>query len=197
MRKVTKQLTAAIYARVSTLDQDHDMQTHELREYAARMGWTIVEYTEKVSSVKKRPQLDKLMSDANLRKFDIVIVWRLDRFARSLPQLLENVRQLDAAGVRFICSAQGIDTDQRNPAARLMMQMLGAFAEFERAIIVERVRAGVAEAQRKGKHCGRPKRVFRRDEAREMRERGMSFRQIGAALGVPFRTVADALKAAA
>ena len=110
-----KQLTAAIYARVSTLDQDHDMQTHELREYAARMGWTVVEYTEKVSSVKKRPQLERLMADASLRKFDIVIVWRLDRFARSLPQLLENVRQLDAAGVRFICSAQGIDTDQRNP----------------------------------------------------------------------------------
>ena len=137
------------------------------------------------------------MADASLRKFDIVIVWRLDRFARSLPQLLENVRQLDAAGVRFICSAQGIDTDQRNPAARLMMQMLGAFAEFERAIIVERVKAGVAEAQRKGKHCGRPKRVFRRDEAQEMRDRGMSLRKIGAALGVPFRTVADALRTAA
>ena len=171
------------------------MQTHELREYVARMGWQLVEYSEKASSVKKRPQLDRLMADAQLRRFDIVIVWRLDRFARSLPQLLENVRKLDAAGVRFICPAQGIDTDQRNPAARLMMQMLGAFAEFERAIIVERVRAGVSEAKRKGKHCGRPKKIFRRDEAVEMRAGGASFRAIAKALNVPLTTVADALRA--
>lgn len=189
-----KQLTAAIYARVSTIDQNHDMQTHEIREYVARMGWTAIEYSEKISSIKKRPQLDKLMADAKMRKFDVVVVWRLDRFARSLQQLLENIRQLDAAGVRFICPAQGIDTDQRNPAARLMMQMLGAFAEFERAIIVERVNAGVAEARRQGKHCGRPKRVFRRDEARELRELGLSYGAIAKRLGLPKQTVVDACK---
>ena len=194
-RMQAKPITAAIYARVSTTDQNHDMQTHELREYAARMGWTITEYTEKVSSVKKRPALDRLMADAKLRKFDAVIVWRLDRFARSLPQLLENVRALDAAGVRFICPAQGIDTDHRNPAARLMMQMLGAFAEFERAIIVERVKAGVAEAQRQGKHCGRPRKIFRRDEALEMRARGMSYGKIASALGLKKATLVSALKA--
>ena len=173
------------------------MQTHELREYVARMGWTATEYTEKASSVKKRPVLEQLMRDAQARKFDIVVVWRLDRFARSLPQLLENVRQLDAAGVRFICQAQGIDTDQRNPAARLMMHMLGAFAEFERAIIVERVKAGVAEAQRRGKHCGRPKLIFRRDEARELRAAGKSYGAIAKALGLSKSTVVDACKAAA
>lgn len=190
----TKPLKAAIYARVSKDQQQHEMQTFELREYVERMGWTAVEYTEKASSVKKRPELDRLMADAQLRKFDIVVVWRLDRFARSLPQLLENVRKLDAAGVRFVCNAQGIDTDTRNPAARLMMQMLGAFAEFERAIIVERVQAGVSEAKRRGKHCGRPKKIFRRDEALAMRQAGASFRAIAKALGVPVMTVADALK---
>lgn len=171
------------------------MQTHELRQYAAAMQWTVVEYSEKMSSVKKRPQLDKLMADARLRKFDIVLVWKLDRFGRSLQQLLDNISTLDSLGVRFICPSQGIDTDRNNPGARLMMHMLGAFAEFERSIIVERVRAGVAEAKRKGKHCGRPKKIFRRDEALAMRAAGASFRAIAKALGVPVMTVADALKA--
>jgi DNA invertase Pin-like site-specific DNA recombinase len=190
-------ITAAIYARVSTLDQQHDMQRHELNEYCARMGWNVIEYSEKASSVKKRPELDRLMRDAQQRKFDVVLVWRMDRFARSLPQLLENIRALDAAGVRFVCPSQGIDTDHKNPAARLMMQMLGAFAEFERAIIVERVRAGVAEAQRKGTHCGRPRKIFRRDEALEMRARGMSYGRIAAELGLKKATLVSALKAAA
>jgi putative DNA-invertase from lambdoid prophage Rac len=191
-----KPITAAIYARVSTLDQQHDMQRHELAEYCARQGWQLVEYSEKISSVKKRPELDRLMRDAAARKFDVVLVWRLDRFARSLPQLLENIRALDQAGVRFVCPQQGIDTDRQNPAARLMLQMLGAFAEFERAIILERVNAGVAEAKRKGKHCGRPKKVFRRDQALEMRAAGMSYGKIAAALGLKKATLVSALKAA-
>jgi putative DNA-invertase from lambdoid prophage Rac len=190
----TRTLTAAIYVRVSTQDQNDDMQFTELRQYAERMGWKVVEYAEKMSSVKKRPVLAQLMADARLRKFDVVMVWKLDRFARSLQQLIENIRLLDSFGVRFLAVTQGLDTDKQNPASRLMLHILGAVAEFERGIIVERVRAGVAEAKRQGKHCGRQSRIFRRDEAVELRKQGMSFRKIAAKLELPVSTVVDAIK---
>lgn len=192
----TKPTIAAIYARVSTQDQSHDMQTTELRSYCERMGWEIVEYTEKVSSVKKRPALDKLMADARLRKVDVVLVWKLDRFARSLKQLMDNITLLDTFGVRFICVTQGIDTDRQNPAGRLMMQIFGAFAEFERSLIIERVRSGMAEAKRQGKHCGRPVPIWRRDDAAELRDQGLSFRKIAAQLGRSEASIRRALKSA-
>lgn len=185
---------AAIYVRVSTLDQHHEMQTFELRQYAERMGWDIVEYAEKASSVKKRPIFDQMMADARLRRFDVLIVWKLDRFARSLSKLVNDINLLDSYGVRFIAITQGIDTDKQNAAGRLMMQILGAIAEFERAIIVERVRAGVAQAQRDGKHCGRPKLIYRRDQARELKSQGKSIREIAAALGISKSTIGDLLK---
>jgi putative DNA-invertase from lambdoid prophage Rac len=208
-------MTAAIYVRVSTGHQHDELQFTDLREYVARMGWDILEYAEKASSVRKRPELARLMADAKLRRFDAVIVWKLDRFARSLPDLLNNVRSLDAAGIRFMCLTQNIDTDQRNPVSRLTLSILGAVAEFERDIIVERVKAGVAQYKRDytagkvGKDKGRrsrsgkdlapwrPKRIFRRDEALALRAQGMSYRAIGARMGIPFTTVASALKEAA
>jgi putative DNA-invertase from lambdoid prophage Rac len=177
--------TAAIYVRVSTQDQSHDMQQTELVAHAERMGWQPILYAEKASSVKKRPVLDKLMRDARERKFDVVMVWKLDRFARSLAQFVSCVSELDANGIRFIASTQGIDTDQRNPASRLMMQIFAAFAEFERALIVERVRAGMAEAKRQGKHCGRPAPIWDRARAQQLRAAGESWRTIAAALGQP------------
>ena len=191
---MTKTTIAAIYVRVSTQDQKHDMQLTELREYVARMGWTEKVYAEKESSMKKRPILNGMMEDARLKKIDVVVVWKMDRFARSLKQLMENITALDTYGVRFVAVTQGIDTDKQNPAGRLMMQIFGAFAEFERAIIVERVQAGVDEAKRQGKHCGRPRRIFRRDEMRALKAAGMSLRKIAAQLGLPLSTVADALK---
>lgn len=190
----SRPITAAIYVRVSTLDQNDSMQRTELCAYCERMGWSVVEYAEKRSSVKKRPELDRLLSDARARKFDVVVVFLLDRVARSLKHLLNILGDLKSAGVRFVCLRQGIDTDVNNPVATLTMQILGAVAEFERAIIVERVRAGVKEAQRSGKHCGRPKRIFRRDEVRELRAKGMSLRAIAKQLGVPLTTVADSLR---
>lgn len=189
-----RQITAAIYARVSTTEQKTDMQLTELRQYVARMGWTAVEYTEKMSSVKHRPVLEQLLADARLRKFDAVIVWKIDRFARSMKQFTDNVMLLDQCGVRFIAPTQGIDTDKQSPTGRFLMQILAAFAELERNMIVERVRAGVAEAQRQGKHCGRPKKIFRRDEAIAMKAAGKSIRQIAAALEIAKSTVSDMLK---
>jgi DNA invertase Pin-like site-specific DNA recombinase len=184
-------MIAAIYARVSTEDQKCDLQLTELRGYVERSGWKAIEYVETASGKAggKRPVLDRLLQDARLKKFDFVLVWKLDRFGRSLQHLIENVQTLDSAGIRFIVPSQNIDTDTKSPMGKFLMHIFGAFAEFERDLIVERVRAGVAEAQRQGKHCGRPKRVFRRDEALRLRKQGHSWRQIGKMMEVPWSTV--------
>jgi DNA invertase Pin-like site-specific DNA recombinase len=192
---VSKPLTAAIYARVSTEDQDNTLQFHELHEYARRQGWATTEYAEKASSAKRRPVFDRLMSDAKARKFDIIIVWKLDRMCRSMKQFTETMLTLDHANVRFVCVTQGIDTDRRSPTTEFLMNILAAVAQLERSMIVERVRAGVAEAKRRGKHCGRPKKIFRRDEALEMRAGGASLRDIAKALNASLTTVVRALKA--
>jgi putative DNA-invertase from lambdoid prophage Rac len=203
-------LKAAIYVRVSTSDQNHAMQLTELRDYAARMGWEAVEYRETMSTRKKRPILDSLMADARGKKVDVILVWKLDRFARSVRELSERIGHLDSFGVRFICVTQGIDTDVRNPMSKLVQTMLGAIAEFERDIINERTQAGkkqyIADYEagkigkernsRSGKNLAphRPKRIFRRDLAEKMRREGKSFRAIARELSVPVSTVVDALK---
>jgi putative DNA-invertase from lambdoid prophage Rac len=189
-------MTAAIYARVSTEDQSCALQLTELRGYVERSGWTGVEYVETASGKAggKRPVLDRLLQDARLKKFDVVLVWKLDRFGRSLQHLIENVQTLDSAGIRFIVPSQNIDTDTKSPMGKFLMHIFGAFAEFERDLIVERVRAGVKEAQRAGKHCGRPARVFRRDEAARLRKAGHSWRQVGKMMQVPWSTVRARLK---
>lgn len=191
-----RKLTAAIYARVSTYDQKCDLQLTELHGFAERMGWPVVEYTEKASGKagSKRPILNKLMADARLRKFDVVLVYKLDRFGRSLKDLIGNIQILDGIGIRFIAPGQGIDTDNRNPISKLMLNIMGAFAEFERDLIVERVKAGVIEAKRQGKHCGREKAIWNRDEARQLRKTGLSIRAIAKLLGRPVMTIQDALK---
>jgi DNA invertase Pin-like site-specific DNA recombinase len=208
----SKPVTAALYARVSTIEQHTEMQFSDLRQYAVRMGWEVAEYVEKESSVKHRPELEWLMNDAKLHKFDVVIVWKLDRFARSLTELLGNIQVLDSAGIRFICLTQHIDTDVRNSISRLTLQILGAAAEFERSLIVERVNSGVQQYRkafaagkvgkgrgresRSGKNLphGRPRKIFRRDHAQVMRTQGYSFREISRRLEVPLSTLVDALK---
>jgi putative DNA-invertase from lambdoid prophage Rac len=187
-------LKAAIYARVSTVGQDYEMQLSELRSYAGRADWEVVEYLEKASSVKTRPVFDRLLADARLRKFEAVLVWKLDRFARSISQLVDNVALFDSLSIRFVCVTQGIDTHLQNAGGRMFMQILGVFAEFERNLIVERVRAGVAEAQKRGVHCGRKPRIFHRDEAMRLRGQGLSFRKIAVQMGLPTQTVVDAIK---
>src|SRR5689334_14814880 len=139
-----RKMKAAIYARVSTADQRYEMQLTELREYVARQGWDAVEYTEKASSVKQRPEFDRLMDDARLKRFDVVVVWKVDRFGRSLQSFLRHVLELDGYGVRFVAVTQSIDTGQRNPMAKFILGLFGLLAEFEREMIVERTKAGVA-----------------------------------------------------
>jgi DNA invertase Pin-like site-specific DNA recombinase len=138
------------YTRVSTADQSTDLQVQELEDYARRQGWKIgATYSDTISGTKaRRPGLDRLMADASKRKFDIVLVWTLDRFGRSLADCLNHLEALESCGIRFIAVTQGLDTDQRNPVARFILEVLGAAAAFERSLIVERSRAGQARYRR-------------------------------------------------
>ncbi len=190
-------MKTAIYARVSTTDQNCEMQLRELREYVARRGWeTAVEFVDSGFSGAKasRPALDKLMSSAARREFDCVLVYKIDRFGRSVLHLSQQLAALTSYGVRFIAVSQGIDTDASNPSSRLMLTILAGVAEFEREIIRERTLSGVRAAKANGKTLGRPMRIFRRDEVVRLREDGLSWRAIAKQLGVPVSTVVDAFK---
>ena len=180
-------MKAAIYARVSTVDQKCEMQLRELREYCIRRGWEIAgEYVDTGWSGTKasRPQLDRLMKHAGEHQFDCVVVWKLDRFGRSVLNLVESLNKLASAGVRFIATTQSIDTDESNPTSRLMLYILAAVAEFEREMIRERVVAGLASAKHRGQHLGRRKLLFDRERVLNLHRGGKSIREIAAALDV-------------
>jgi DNA invertase Pin-like site-specific DNA recombinase len=168
------------------------MQVRELREYATRRGWNVsAEYLDTGWSGAKasRPELDRLMKDAALRRFDSVLVWKLDRFGRSVRNCLDGIEALRSSGVRFLAVSQSIDTDESNPTARLLLHILASVAEFERELIRERVRAGIKSAKHKGKKLGRKRVVFDRSKAIEMHQAGTSMREIAAALGVGVGTI--------
>jgi len=191
-------LKVATYSRVSTSDQHCELQVHELREYAARRGWTVVEeYVDTgISGAKaSRPELDRLMREASRRAFDVVLVYKLDRFGRSVRNCLDGISALRTHGVRFLAVSQNIDTDENNPTARLMLHILAAVAEFERELIRERVASGVANARRQGKRLGRPRRVFDLGRALELRQQGLSFPKIAQELGVGLGTVVRSIRA--
>ena len=147
---------AAIYARVSTSDQNTENQLLRLRDVAARAGWDIVQtYTETASGAKRsRPALDAMMADAARRRFDVVMAWDVSRLGRSLRDLVDIFETLRALKVDLYLEQQALDTS--TPAGRALLQMSGVFAEFERAMIVERTKAGLAHAKSRGVHCGRP-----------------------------------------
>jgi putative DNA-invertase from lambdoid prophage Rac len=187
-------MKVAIYARVSTQDQKCEVQLRELREYCKRRVWKKpVEYVDQGYSGAKasRPALDKLMRDASERQFECVLVWKIDRFGRSVLNLSQQLEQLGRYGVRFIATTQSIDTDASNPASKLLLNILAAVAEFEREIMRERTRSGLARARELGKSLGRPRRVFRRDLVDELRKAGISWRAIAKRLGVSLSTVYD------
>ena len=150
---------AAIYVRVSTDHQTVENQTRELRQVAERRGWEVVEvYSDAgisgAKDRKQRPGLDRMLNDAGRRKFDIVMAWAIDRVGRSLIDLLGTIQHLEACGVDLYLDQQNIDTS--TPMGKLVFQVTGAFAEFERSMIQERVRAGLARARSEGKRLGRP-----------------------------------------
>jgi DNA invertase Pin-like site-specific DNA recombinase len=186
-------IKAAIYARVSTAEQSNDMQLHDLRKYAARMEMETVEYVEKESSVKRRPVFERMLKDAREGKVSAILVWRIDRFARSMKDYVLVTLDLYQWKVRLISVTENVDTGDENPFAEFQRGLLALLAQLERRIIVARVNAGIAEAQRKGKHCGRPKKIFRRDEALALKKAGLSLRKIAAQLGVPLTTIVRSL----
>jgi DNA invertase Pin-like site-specific DNA recombinase len=177
---------AAIYARVSTTNNGQDplVQTREMKEYCPRRGWTVIdEYVDVgISGTKeKRPELGRLMADAHRRRFDVVVVWRFDRFARSVSHLLRALETFQTLGIEFVSLSEQLDTS--TPAGKMVFTVLGAEAELERSLIVERVRAGMRNARAKGKKIGRPPRtVLSPEDRKSIAEaycgRKASFRQL-------------------
>src|SRR6201987_4943429 len=166
------------------------MQLAELREYVSRRGWNIVgEYLDEGISGSKesRPQLNRLMGDVHQRKLEIVLVWKIDRFGRSLKLLVNALADLDSYGIAFVSLRDNLDLS--TPSGRLMFQIIGAMAEFERSLIQERVRAGLRNAKLRGKTLGRPRRIVNGDEMARLREQGASFREIAEAVGASPGTV--------
>jgi DNA invertase Pin-like site-specific DNA recombinase len=158
MIAISSATRVALYARVSTNDQNCDLQLRELREYAAARKWEIAgEYVDMGWSGSKanRPELTRLMSDARKRRFDAVLVWKLDRWGRSVADSIRGITELTSLEVRFIAVTQNIDTNQTNPMARFLLHIMAAFSELERELIRERTVAGVRTARSKGKIAAR------------------------------------------
>jgi DNA invertase Pin-like site-specific DNA recombinase len=180
-------MRAAIYARVSTSNngQDPQMQTREVREYCERRGWQIAgEYIDAgVSGAKdSRPELNRLMADAHRRCFDAVIVWKFDRFARSVSHLLRALETFNSLGIAFVSLSEQVDTT--TPTGKMVFTVLGAVAELERSLIAERVKAGLRNARAKGKRLGRPRMVLDATRITRLRDEGRSIREIAESLGM-------------
>jgi DNA invertase Pin-like site-specific DNA recombinase len=185
-------MRVAIYARVSTANngQDPTMQTRELKEFIERRGWQLAgEYVDiGISGTKeKRPELDRLMADAHRRRFDCVVVWKFDRFARSVSHLLRALETFKAQGIEFVSFSEQMDTS--TPAGKMVFTVLGAVAELERSLIVERVKAGLRNARAKGRRLGRPRVSLDAGKIAALRSEGLSWAKVGERLGAGEGTV--------
>ena len=182
----TSMKRAALYARVSTQNgQNPEMQLRELREYCGRRGLEIAdEYVDNgVSGAKeRRPHLDRLLADCRRRMVDAVVVYRYDRFARSLRQLVNALEEFRALGIDFISLHEGVDTS--TPNGRLVFGIFASIAEFERELIRDRVRSGLAHAKSRGVRLGRPRRVVDSERIARLRAQGLSWAKITKATGV-------------
>ena len=185
---------AVLYMRVSTLDQHPETQLHDLRQMASQRGYEIVEeYTDRISGTKaKRPGLDAMMTDARRGRFDVVLVWASDRIARSVKHFLDVLDELSRLNIEYISFRENIDTG--GPLGRAIVVIIGAVAELERNLIIERVRAGMRRARLEGRHIGRNPLVL--DSAAIQRERcqGQSLRQIARGHRISTATVQRVLR---
>jgi len=182
----------ALYARISTSNsgQSPEMQLRELREYCERRGWNVAgEYVDTGFSGAKdrRPELDRLMADAHKRRFDVVAVWKFDRFARSVSHLLRALDTFRVLGVEFVSLSESLDT--ATPAGRMVFTVLGAVAELERSLIVERVKAGLRNARAKGRRLGRPRKDLDSARIAALRRQGLGLRDIARELEVGVGTL--------
>ena len=180
-------MKAAIYARVSTVDQEPENQLGELRAYCDARGWTGVEYVDRgvSGSTERRSALDALLRDARRRRLDVLVCWRLDRLGRNLRHLVTLLDELQALGVSFVSLGEGIDCT--TPAGKLQLHILSALAEFERGRIAERVQAGLERARAQGKRLGRPYRQVPRDRLAQVE--GLTLNTAAAQLGVSRSTL--------
>ena len=168
-----------IYARVSTKEQNVDMQVSDLKSYAELRKLKVVEvYIDYASGAKSdRVNYQKLFNDVRKRKTDIVLVWKFDRFARSTKELINALEEFNSLGVDFISYKENVDTS--TPAGKILFTMISAFAEFERSIIRERVIAGMEKAKARGARIGRPKiPPFTKQKVRILKERGLTYKEI-------------------
>ncbi len=178
-------MKAVIYARVSTHDQHCEMQLRELRDFAQRRGWQITqEYVDNgISGAKeRRPALDRLMAGARQCKFDVLLVYRYDRFARSLRQLVTALDDFHALGINFVSLHEGVDTS--TPTGKLMFQIFASFAEFERNVLRVRVRSGMAAAKARGTRLGRPRTYVNTQDVLVRMAKGESLRSVAKSLHV-------------
>ena len=185
-------MKAAIYARVSTANngQDPTVQTRELEEYCQRRGWKVADQYIDVGisgAKEKRPELSRLMANAHRRKFDTVIVWKFDRFARSVSHLLRALETFKALGIEFVSLSEQMDTS--TPTGKMVFTVLGAVAELERSLIAERVKAGLRNARAKGKRLGRPRVAVDAARIAALRALGQPWTAIAGKLGVGEGTV--------
>jgi len=190
-------MRAAIYARVSTSNhgQDVGMQTREIRQFCEARGWQLVaEYVDEgVSGAKdSRPELNRLMADASRRRFDALVVWKFDRFARSVSHLLRALETFNSLGIAFVSLSEQVDTT--TPTGRMIFTVLGAVAELERSLIAERVRAGLRNARAKGKRLGRPRVAVDAARIASLRASGLSWPKIARELGVSVGKVYQAAR---
>ena len=187
-------MRVALYARVSTSDRQHpDSQLGELRAFCKRRGWEVTgEFTDAgISGTKeRRPELDRLLAECRKRLVDAVVVYRYDRFARSLRQLVNALDEFRALGIEFISLHEVVDTS--TPNGRLVFGIFASIAEFERELIRERVRSGLAAARARGKRIGRPRKIVDAVKIARLRESGASWRDIANRLGVSVGTAYNA-----
>ncbi len=182
----------AVYARVSTTDQSTDSQLLDLRRYVRERGWTLFnEYCDNGVSgtTDSRPALNELMNAARKRKFDAVLVWRFDRFARSTKHLILALEEFKNLGIDFVSYQENIDTS--SPLGSAIFTIISAVAQLERDIIAERVKAGLRRARERGKRIGRPKISVDEDEIRRLRAGGHSLREIAKQVGISHTKVAQ------
>ena len=185
---------AVLSMRVSSVDQHPETQLHDLRQMAAQRSYEIVyEYTDRISGVKaRRPGLDELLRDARRGRFDVVLVWASDRIARSVKHFLEVLDELNQLHVEFVSFRESIDTS--GPLGRAIVVIIGAIAELERNLIIERVRAGMRRARLEGRHIGRNPLAVDREAIHRERYQGHSIRQIAKEHRVSTATIQRVLK---
>ena len=188
-------MRVGLYTRVSTGDQSTAMQTDELKAYCVRRNWTIFrEYTDTASGSKEsREGLNQLLADARKRKFDVALVFRYDRFARSLRQLVNSLAEFDSLGINFVSLHEGVDTS--TPNGKLVFGIFASIAEFERSLIVARTKSGIESARRRGKIIGRPRVTVDAEKIRALRSQGLSWDAVAEHTGIKRATCQRAIAA--